>query len=51
MALFANQCRFNCGKTFATLGELIYHIEEIHIGACNLRIFDKESCDLRVGKV
>ncbi|XP_063704680.1 homeobox protein 2 isoform X2 [Culicoides brevitarsis] len=31
MALFANQCRFNCGKTFATLGELIYHIEEIHI--------------------
>ena len=33
MAVFlVNWCKFRgCGLTFATLGELIQHIEEIHI--------------------
>ena len=29
---FLNTCKFNdCGKTFSTLQELIYHIEDTHL--------------------
>ena len=38
MAVFlVNWCKFRgCGLTFATLGELIQHIEEIHISTKDL---------------
>lgn len=34
-----NECKyFGCGLEFQSLGDLIYHIEDTHIGLC---VFDK----------